>query len=972
MSYSGKLTPLGINVLTQLEKNSVFSLALSAKKFQGTWAPSSYIQGEIVTQTVLNKITLAIKNFYELASNQITSVNLYRNLIKIGRPINIQSDDRINCPALGNCRPDSFKTTYAGYGTWDYKVVDEFGNTTVVSNTLNIVNDTYPPVGYPSSGKHSYVYNLWGSTEAGSYQHEHQWNHPYGWITGWPARNTFQKELDSYSIAYFPRPDIRQRDQNLIEYDEYFKNGFIATIARQAYYELWSDHTARRINQYAEIVKSFQQTHIWKQSKNSSISSLVNSKSFLRGNYSNMNDLTTSDIAGVTLSFKLFGNDMIRLGKSLDMSNIHKFGLPSKFLLNLQSNKAITDSIKLALLYTDLTTIELDKIFGASYTPTVDQEKKIWTALDLIRGNDLNAVKLILNCTTENLTSLVDLMNPKKMFPTSYKTLTIPKYDINNPGTSKIYDFIYIEDSVNTRIQNWGEYLSGIVADDLSLACGAFMMTMNQIKNIRLMNTEKLAQTIANLEVVDKALPLINSADGSTVNISDVNENLSKIALGSGSNGTYKQTDFFGAVSAVPYEDYYQKIIESLKAVSTESLKNVYEKIYQKSLNNGWALISRGRGYLDTVINPSTQWDSKYTYTLFSTVNTHEAGENSILLKHDLRQILPNGTKISFNFNGYNAYTVLNTNFDGLNTVVTLTTQLTEKINNSSLVYVEETEYEISVQNLIDAANLEILKISTLNVDTIDKLNYYWNKIGEQLSAEQRALAIAIPNNDEVFGTIDGTEFETFVKSVYDYATQTEYGEAVSVLEAIADTSTLGGQSLVAMMRETRNANRILNVGGELDNDIPDSLNLNNATAEACQLNESGGISSITVTSAGSGYSDQQPPAVRIGPYGGVFGGAGSGAIAEAVVEGSRVTKINVVNGGGGYSTANGCIPVIIDPPPVSARLGDTTVPGSFAGSPWTGNDPVPDHLVTTDDSSYTVEEAIENVTQCNCDCWNN
>lgn len=971
MSFSGKITSLGINVQSQLQKSSGFAISSVAKSFQGTWTPSSYTSGKVTGTTLLEKLTDAIPNFYNLAQSGTISVNLYRNIIKIGRPINIPNDNRINCAALGNSRPDSFKTSYAGYGNWDLKSVDEYGNVSEQSS-LNLVNETYPPKDYPSSGSYSYVYNLWGSINPGSYQHDHQWNHPYGWVTGWPSRNAFQKNTDSYSIVYFPRPDLRSRDQNLIEYDEYFKNGFIATVARQAYYELWSDVSSRRINQYTEIVKSFQQCYNWKQSKNSSISSFVNSKTFLKGNFSNMNDLTTSDIAGVSLSFKLFGNDMIRLGKSLDMSSIDKFGLPSKFLLNLQSKGAITDALKLALLYNDFSTVELGKIFESAYISTSSQEKKIYASLDLIRGQDLDNVKTILNCTTENLESLVDLINPRKMFPDSYRTLTIPKYGINNPATSKVYDFIYAESGVNNRIENWGDYLSGILSDELAIACGAFMMTMNQIKNIRLMNTEQLAQTIANLEVTDKGLPLINSGNGNSVNITAVNDILAQISHGSGNSGTYKQCDFFGAASAYPYRDYYQKLIEIFSVVPDTALKNIYLKLHQKSLNNGWALVSKGKGYQDSIINSSSVWDPKYAYTLFSVVETANSGSSSVKVQLDVRSIFTNGKRLAFNSLGNSSYTVQSSTFDGTNTTLVLTVPLTSTVNSSTLVYIQETEYEQSVQDLVDAANLEILRISTNDSQLQEKLNYYWDKIGEQLTTEQRAIPYAVTQNDDIYATIDGTEFETFVKSVDEYAMHTEYGEAAPVLEAISDISTLGGQSLIAMMREARNAKRILNAGGELDNDVPDTLATTHASAEACNLTANGGIANITVTSPGNGYIINNPPAVRIGPYGGVFGGSGSGATASAVIENGSITKINVISSGSGYSTANGCLPVTIESPPSSTRLGDTTVPGSFAGSPYTGSDPVPDNLVTTDSASYTVNDAIDMITVCNCDCWTN
>jgi hypothetical protein len=46
----------------------------------------------------------------------------------------------------------------------------------------------------------------------------------------------------------------------------------------------------------------------------------------------------------------------------------------------------------------------------------------------------------------------------------------------------------------------------------------------------------------------------------------------------------------------------------------------------------------------------------------------------------------------------------------------------------------------------------------------------------------------------------------------------------VQVLEAIANTSTIGGQALIALLREIRNAQRLGLAGLELDNNISNQL----------------------------------------------------------------------------------------------------------------------------------------------------
>lgn len=972
MSFDGRLTPLTLNAFSKLMQNQGFRINPEASTWQGTWTPTGYVIGSVV-DNVLRPLTESLPNFFNLASTSILNVSTYRNLLSIGRPIDRVNDTRINCPALGNSRPDTFKTSYAGYGSWIQGTIDSFGNITPGS-TLELASSDYPPREYPVNSSYSYIANEFGSTSSGSYTETFQWDHPYGWVTAWPARSTYQETSDEYSAAYFPRPDLRIRDAGIIEYDEYFKNGFIGTVARQAYYEFWSNYLTRRVNQYSEFVRSFEQYHQWRGSINQDIASFSNSKLFLRGNFSNINDVTTSDISGVSLSFKLFGNDLIRLGKTLDLSQIHKFGLPSVLLLTLAKFNGLTNALKLSLLYNKLEIDTLIDILNAGAKPCLDDEKRIYASFEIIRGNDLNDIKVILNCTTSGLNSLADLINPIKMFPSSYQSLTLPQYRIDTPN-SKIYDFIYIGTGINSRIENWGSYLNGIIPDDLSIACGAFMMTMCQIRNIHQMNIESFSQVVSNLEVTNKDFPEVNSADSVPVNIEAMNEALDLIALGSGNSGSYRFCDFLGAMSGIPYVALFKQTNRLIQQFDTGNLENVYVKLKQKSLGNNWALVSRGKGWEDNVINPSPfTWQPVYAYTLFRTQQLHQSGTNTVTSQGNLTAIYTASTQIAFvsSPSPTEIYTVSSSSFNsGTNiTTITLTTNLLTPLLTGTLLYIFEDTYNDPVQNLIDAANIEILRISQLEVEKTNQLNSYWNQIGHQMFIEQRAIPMAVPVPSYLYTDIDKeSTMRFFANNITKYALETQYGETSPVLEAISDLNVLGGQSIVAALREHRNALRIANTGGDLDNGIPNSIDPYCASAIAT-ITIDGIVSNIIVTSPGSNYSPDNPPRVIIGPQGGVFGGSGSGATAAAIIdqETGFISEIQIANPGTGYKTPPN---VYIDCPPSPKKLGESDVPGSLSGSPFTGQFPIPDNLATGDNASLDIERAIEDVTICNCDCWN-
>lgn len=958
MSFSGNKTPLQLNAESQLNNKQGLRINPTASTWQGIWiagtpyntpTTSSYTQGSLTAGTVLNYITAALPNFYNLTPSTL-SVSVWRNLLTIGRPAN----GSVNCPALGNARPAAFKTSYAGYGSFKSgKITDSWGNETTISG-LGLVEAAYPPYKYPSRGTYSYIYNNWSSlTQVPGAVQGYEF-HEYAWLTGWPGEYSWQAKTsgnpqvatdpvsmaDGYAAAYYPRPDLastqawRSRDSNKIEYDEYFMYGFVATVARQAYYEFWSNYVTRRSNQYQEFIKSFQSYRIFQLSQNNNISGFENQKTFLKGNYSNINDLTTSDISGVSLAMQEFGNDLIRTGKAINLSYIHVFGLPSRLLINLQNHNALTEALRLALLISGLTAIELENILLPVYTPSTEQEKRVYQSLLLIKGVDLVEICTIINCATAGLTTLADLIDPKKLFPNSYPSLTVPEYNINTLS-AKNYDFIYIGGNVNIRVRNWGDYLSGILPGDLAVACGAFMATMNQIKNIRQMDVEKFAQVVANLEATGKNLRLITGTAGVPGNIGAANAELEQIALGSGPGGNYRFCDFLGAMAGQPYITYYEKIYGLLEELQTTQLQSIYYQLYQYSLSGSFT--------------------------------------------------------------------------------------------------------SSTIQALIDSANAEILSIQTANPGKVAELNYWWDKVGEQLWKEQRAIPLSIPQNTAIYAGASKFDITSFVAALNDYSLDTGPTNVSGILESIADTNSLGGQSIIGALREARNGARLMNTGGVLDNAIPQQKQICTATA----IVSGGSITSIVLNGNYSGYTIGSPPTVTVVPQVGVFGagsftatalnisttctfitpiidfpeivqvksgwGCSLGRVATATVNGSNyeitvadscfvngltytftspiqtagqngtavaivdstgtLARIEITNPGQGY-----IIPptIIFDCPPSPARLGGPVVQGSFAGSPYTGQDPVPDNLIAPPGASYTVGEAVDTVTECNCDCWKN
>jgi hypothetical protein len=181
-------------------------------------------------------------------------------------------------------------------------------------------------------------------------------------------------------------------------------------------------------------------------------------------------------------------------------------------------------------------------------------------------------------------------------------------------------------------------------------------------------------------------------------------------------------------------------------------------------------------------------------------------------------------------------------------------------------------------------------------------------------------------------------------------------------LEAICNLNTPGGQSIVAMMRESRNQNRLTEMGVTLDNNIKDTLtDLQQSILAGTPIVVGGQtIPTGTIPIAtydpttnnliitNQDYSTNNPS--DPGTTG--FGTGGSDNI--------------IGENGGTASTASSTVEVVDN--------GTSDTPGSFSGSEY-ANITSPNLNIyyisnTLLPSTYTITEAIDDVIRCNCDCW--
>jgi hypothetical protein len=409
MRTTAKQTPLGVNLQSGYLQNSGFSINQNAESYMGvSKVNGQYTFGTLVKDTCLNLLTWAIHDAYNrgVITTSPAGTSTYDNLINIGSGV---------CEVLGNSKPPTYN--------------DQDPSTLLVPTDVPTWYTENCPAttGYAISGTGYASPGVVDTTNINGQGQEANWT-------------TYDMTNPNNSITQW---------------------GFIRCWALQAWNEFnWNGGTSATGTplstvQYKDFCLSWTSAVGFIDYNNVTTDLLANAPSYLEGVYSNMNDLNSADITGISLATTVFGRDCIAAGKVIDLSKIDKFGLPSVLLQTIYKFHAMTQSLNLALISADLTPDEIINIANTSITPSKTQELKIYGSFLVIVDQDLIDILVPLNCKTPGLTSLADLLDVKKLFPFSYTTLTLPVYNTEpGPTNSKTYYPIYKNGTLNDSITN--------------------------------------------------------------------------------------------------------------------------------------------------------------------------------------------------------------------------------------------------------------------------------------------------------------------------------------------------------------------------------------------------------------------------------------------------------------------------------------------------------------------------------------
>lgn len=527
----------------------------------------------------------------------------------------------------------------------------------------------------------------------------------------------------------------------------------------------------------------------------------------------------------------------------------------------------------------------------------------------------------------------------------------------------------------------FGAYLQGILPSDQCTLAGAFSTSMLQIRNVQQVDPPQFAQVVYSSESTVE-LPLINGTNVPT-DLPLANQALNKTALGSGVYGSYTMSDFYGCMSGLSYplKDIHQEILD----LQTATLETIYKNLY---LAAQWQQATVDVQYT-TYTGPGPAFNTFYHVTGLTLTNKGGGylRENnpapSISISNGGTATLTMGTdpqNIGSNGGGqYGRVVSVSLTSSGSDTTTIPTATITAPPGPGW------PGMNSIIQTYIDAANAEIYGIQTNNPANFQKanlLNQNWNITGRALKIEQRARYIGIapvpiPYDSRL------SEYPTsqivFVDSLPQLAQNTFPHMSAQTLENISDLNLTGGQSIVGMMRQERNQRRLQKVGIDLDNNIDNQLEDQQKKLLMTNGTLPGAADGIPALPDKNGNKTQYtnppfPPYVKPvsvydpnipGPR--IAGNPTSPIVGKILANDDR----GPYNDGTGPDP-NGQVPVITGYVPEE----ELKPPALPLPGPYPEVNIIPPELNTLSTSStllpntYDVQDAIDKVVECNCDCW--
>lgn len=203
----------------------------------------------------------------------------------------------------------------------------------------------------------------------------------------------------------------------------------------------------------SKFVQAFNIASGYGQLTNQFVNSAVNSQTYLGGTFTSTNDMITGDITTVNLATQAFGEDLARLGGLIDLENLGDLGSPLALIQRIVQLTGSIPVLSLLLLNRGVSQDIVLNLAQPNLSVTDSVQKIMYEVMTQITGSELAQILKVLRITTAGIGTMADLLNPVKLFPNSYQSLTVTT--ANGPRAVYVNDQGTVNSTLATELPSY-------------------------------------------------------------------------------------------------------------------------------------------------------------------------------------------------------------------------------------------------------------------------------------------------------------------------------------------------------------------------------------------------------------------------------------------------------------------------------------------------------------------------------------
>lgn len=191
----------------------------------------------------------------------------------------------------------------------------------------------------------------------------------------------------------------------------------------------------------SKVAQAVNQAQGYTEQTSNFVSSAVNSQTYLGNTFTTMNDMITGSITQVNLATQSFGTDLQNLGQLINLSTLGNLGTPLALIQQIFSVTGTIPVVSLTLVAAGVPQDIVLNLDNPTISVTDSIQKLMYNGMTQITGDSLNQILSVMGVTTVGITTMADLLNPYKLFPNSFQSLTAPTANgpiaiyLNSTGT---------------------------------------------------------------------------------------------------------------------------------------------------------------------------------------------------------------------------------------------------------------------------------------------------------------------------------------------------------------------------------------------------------------------------------------------------------------------------------------------------------------------------------------------------------